>query len=196
MNRAYSVFEIKAFDEAARTFEGIASAPSPDRLGDVVEPTGAQFKLPLPFLYQHDSARPIGHITSATVTDAGIVVRGEVARIDAPPTLKERLDVAWAEMKAKLIRGLSIGFKPIDYEPIKKGNGAVRFLKWEWLELSAVTIPAHQDATILLVRQFDSPPRAAPGQIARRGVALLTTSAGASAKLAAHPGAVLLNPRS
>jgi hypothetical protein len=31
MNRAYSVFEIKSFDEEQRTFEGIASTPTPDR---------------------------------------------------------------------------------------------------------------------------------------------------------------------
>ncbi len=58
MRRAYSTIEFKSFEQSAdgRTyFEGIASTPTPDRMGDIVEPKGAQFKMPMPFLYQHDA---------------------------------------------------------------------------------------------------------------------------------------------
>jgi len=194
MNRAYSLFDIKGYDEAARIFEGVATSPTPDRMGDIVDPKGALFKLPLPFLHHHDPEAPIGHITDAKVTDAGIVVRGTVATLDAPPTLKERLDVAWAELKSGLVRGLSIGFSPLEHEPIK-GTFGVRFKKWEFLELSLVTVPAQSEATILTVKQFDASTRAALGQSTRKGVRLLTTSPGASGTIAAHPGAVLLNTR-
>jgi hypothetical protein len=41
MKRAYSIIEVKAVSEEERTIEGIATTPTPDRVGDVVEPEGA-----------------------------------------------------------------------------------------------------------------------------------------------------------
>lgn len=194
MNRAFSVFEIKAFDDNARTFEGIASTPTPDRMGDVVEPKGAQFALPLPLLYQHDSYSPIGHIVEAKVTDAGIFVKGKVLQLDEPASLRERLELAWAEMKAKLVRGLSIGFNPLEYAHIKGTDYSLHFTKWDWLELSIVTIPANQEATITTVKRFDVRATAI-GQPMRKGVQLLTRSSGVSANIVAHRGAVKLLER-
>lgn len=161
MNRAYSLFTIKAVDEDARVLEGIATTPQTDRLGDVVEPKGAAFSLPIPFLWQHKHDSPIGHVTQAKVTDDGILVRVEIAKDDEPGPLKDLLDKAWRSIRKGLVRGLSIGFNPIDEEPIK-GSFGFRFTKWDWLELSAVTIPANAGATIQTVKSFDSAP-AAPG---------------------------------
>ena len=151
MNRAYATFEIKSFDEGDGILRGIASTPATDRVGDVVEPKGASFKLPLPLLWQHNSAKPIGTVTSATVTAKGIEVVAKVAK-----GVTADIDEAWKLIKAGLVRGFSIGFKGLDVEQIPNSYG-VRFKKWEWLELSAVTIPANQEATILSVKQFDSP---------------------------------------
>ena len=164
MNRAYAILNIKAVDDAGgkRRFSGIASTPSTDRMGDVVEPKGATFKLPIPLLWQHDAGQPIGWVTSAKVTDKGIEVEGEVAQIAEAGKLADRLTEAWHMLKSKLVRGLSIGFNKIEAEPIK-GTYGLRFLKWEWLELSAVTIPANQDASILAIKSIDDRQRAALG---------------------------------
>ncbi|MFM7011873.1 MAG: peptidase U35, partial [Betaproteobacteria bacterium] len=62
INRAYSVLTIKSYDDDERTIEGIATTPSPDRYGDIVEPDGAKFQLPIPLLWQHDSDKPVGHV--------------------------------------------------------------------------------------------------------------------------------------
>lgn len=154
MNRAYALIDIKSVDESKRTFSGIASTPTPDRMGDVVEPKGAEFKLPLPLLHQHDSTRPIGHITKAKVTRDGIEVEGFVENLpDAPASLRERLDVAWFEIKSKLVRGLSIGFAPL--ETARLENGGIHFLRWDWLELSSVTIPANAEASIQTIKSAD-----------------------------------------
>ena len=118
LNRAYSLLEIKRVDEDAREITGMASTPTPDRLQDVVEPTGAQFKLPLPLLWQHDSSQPIGHVTHAKVGKAGIEI---VARIAKGVTAE--IDRAWSLIKAGLVPGLSIGFKPIEHEFIKETKG-------------------------------------------------------------------------
>src|SRR5690606_40870628 len=95
LKRAYSLLEVKAFDEEKRELTGIATTPTADRYGDVVEPKGAQFDLPIPFLWQHDASQPIGHVTKAKVTNAGIDVTVKLAKTDEPGTLKERLDEAW-----------------------------------------------------------------------------------------------------
>lgn len=149
MNRAYSTFIVKAVDDEQRVIDGIASTPSPDRIGDVLEPKGASFALPLPLLWQHNAAEPIGHVTHATVTADGIKIRAQIAKGVLP-----RIDEAWALIKSGLVRGLSVGFRALDSEPIPHSY-ALKFKAWEWLELSAVTIPMNADATILAVKQFD-----------------------------------------
>ena len=154
MNRAYSLLEIKSVDEETRTIEGMATTPSTDLYDDIVEPLGAQFKLPLPLLWQHKAGEPIGHVIKAVPTDKGIRVSAQIARSDEPGKLKDRLDEAWQSIKTGLVRGLSIGFKPIEKAEIE-GSWGYRYIKWLWLELSAVTIPANIEASISTVKSYD-----------------------------------------
>lgn len=154
MNKAYSIFEIKSASQAGnkRIFSGIASTPTPDRSEDIMEPKGAMFKLPLPLLWQHDSKDPIGWITKAKVAKEGIIIDAEVADIPEEGRLKDRLLEAWQMIRNKLVRGLSIGFQPLESSEIEGSRWGRRYMKWDWLELSAVTIPANQEATILTVK--------------------------------------------
>ena len=161
LNRAYSLLEIKAVDEDARTITGMATTPTADRMNDVVEPMGAQFKLPIALLWQHRSDEPIGHVTHAKVTKAGIEIVAQIAK-----GVTAEIDRAWSLIKAGLVPGLSIGFKSIEHEIIPTTKG-IRFKKWDWLELSAVTIPANSTATITTIRSIDTAQRAATGQRAR-----------------------------
>ncbi|HXJ56670.1 MAG TPA: HK97 family phage prohead protease, partial [Verrucomicrobiae bacterium] len=105
MHQAWSVLNLKSLDESTRTLSGIASTPGLDRQGDSMAPEGAQFSLPMPLLWQHDATQPIGHITHATVTAAGIRVEAQMA----PAGTAEFIDQAWKLIKAGLVRGLSIG---------------------------------------------------------------------------------------
>jgi HK97 family phage major capsid protein/HK97 family phage prohead protease len=148
LNRAYALLDIKSVEDDARVITGIATTPTADRLGDVVDPKGAQFRLPLPLLWQHDAKSPIGNVTAARVTDAGIEITAQIAK-----GVSAEIDRAWSLIKAGLVRGLSIGFKGLEAEPIK-GTYGVTFKAWEWLELSAVTIPANHEATIVSIKQF------------------------------------------
>jgi HK97 family phage prohead protease len=159
MDRAYSTFEIKSFDDGQGIITGIASTPETDRVGDIVEPKGARFNLPLPLLWQHKGDSPIGHVTKATVTDRGIEVVAHVAR-----GVTAEIDNVWRMIKGGLVRGLSVGFRsaPGDREYLK--GGGIRYKSWEWFELSAVTIPANVSASIQTIKTFDTPPaRAATG---------------------------------
>jgi len=159
MDRAYSLIEIKSINEDERTIEGIATTPAPDRMGDIVEPLGAKFKLPLPLLWQHDAGSPVGQVESAKASKEGITVRAQIAKIEEPGALKDLTDKAWQALKANLVRGLSIGFSPIERSVMK--DGGFRFMKWEWLELSLVTIPANAEASIQTIKSIDSELRAA-----------------------------------
>src|SRR6185503_1978380 len=154
LHRAYSLLQLKSIDEDTRVITGIATTPTPDRMGDVVDPEGAQFQLPIPLLWQHNSREPIGEVFAAKVTAEGIEIQARLAKVDEPGKLKDRLDEAWQSIKAKLVRGLSIGFKPIEEAQISE-TYSYRYIKWLWLELSAVTIPANADATIQSVKSFD-----------------------------------------
>lgn len=154
MQRGYSLLETKSIDEDKREIVGIASTPTPDRMGDIVEPKGAQFQLPIPLLWQHNHSAPVGHVISAKVTAAGIEIRAKFAKVEEAGTLKDRLDEAWQSVKAGLVRGLSIGFKPIESARLEDSYG-MRYIKWLWLELSAVTVPANGDATIATVKTLD-----------------------------------------
>jgi HK97 family phage prohead protease len=194
MKRAYSTIEIKSIDEggAKRSFRGIASTPTPDRMGDIVEPKGAQFELPLPLLWQHDSYDPIGWITKATVTDKGIEVEGEIADIPDAGPLRDRLLTAWQYLKSKLVRGLSIGFRSLEEARIKD-TYSYHILKWTWLELSAVTIPANQDASITAIKSIDRQHLAALG---RKGPADDPHRPGASGQRSGAPSGALSHSRS
>jgi HK97 family phage major capsid protein/HK97 family phage prohead protease len=152
--RAYAKLVIKSIDEEQRRIEGVATTPTPDRYDDVVESMGAEFELPLPFLWQHMSSQPIGSVIKAKPSEEGIPVTIQMAKTDTPGTLKNRLDEAWESIKLMLVRGLSIGFTPIEYSYMED-TGGYRFIRWAWLELSAVTIPANAEATISTIKSCD-----------------------------------------
>lgn len=153
IGKAYSVLDAKSFDDEKRQFSGIASTPNPDRMEDIVEPNGVKYKLPLPLLSQHVHHKPIGFIKTAKVTDDGIEVEGEIAK----ETGLAYVETAWKQIRAGLVRGLSIGFRALEWDYIKDSDGIV-FKEWEWLELSAVTIPANSDASISVIKQYDQDP--------------------------------------
>ncbi len=198
-NRAYTQLEIKEIGEEGgkRIFRGVATTPTADRAGDIVEPKGAEFKLPIPLLWQHSSREPIGWVRAAKVTDKGIEVECEVHDEPVPGKLQDRVNEAWQSMKAKLVGGLSIGFKPLESNRIGE-TYSYRFVKWLWLELSAVTVPANGDCSITAIKSADQAMRrAASGalpvvRLDPAPAATGTTSPGASGQQR-RKGVVYLN---
>ncbi len=153
MKKAYSLLQVKSFDAEQRIIKGVASTPSPDRADDIVDPQGAKFALPIPFLWQHMHSQPIGEVTEAVVTDKGIEVTVQIAKIEEEGKLKDRIDEAWQSIKSGLVKGLSIGFRGLTVEDIPRSWG-LHFKEWEWFELSAVTIPANAEASITEVKSI------------------------------------------
>lgn len=192
MDRAYSQFEVKAIDDGEeRIVTGVASSISADRMSDVVVPQGAKFALPLPLLSQHRHAEPIGEVFEASVTGKRITVKARIAKDSG----LEYVENAWKQIKARLVKGFSIGFRSLKHEPLdpERPWDGWKFLEWEWLELSAVTIPANADATIQTIKMYDSAARAATGN-PRGGVLLVPGVSGVSPTV--KRGGIPLIPRS
>lgn len=160
-NRAYSLLEIKAVDEGKRTIRGVATTPSVDRVGDIIDPLGVKFNNPMPFLWQHKHDAPIGTVKFEKPTKDGINFEAELPEIAEEGTLRDRIEEAWQTIKAKLVRAVSIGFRPVEYSFME--NGGIRYSEVDCYELSAVTIPANPDALIAAVKSIDAELRAAEG---------------------------------
>ena len=132
-------------------------------MGDVIEPLGASFPPELPLLLHHNKETPVGIARFKKPTKKGIEFEAELPIIDEPGAVKNEVDRAWTSVMHKLIRGVSIGFRVVNnaIEPLK--SGGLRFLETEILELSLVTVPANQDATLAILKSLDAPDLAATG---------------------------------
>jgi HK97 family phage prohead protease len=161
-NRAYSVLEIKAIDEERRVFRGIATTPTPDRVGDIIDHKGLRFKNPLPLLWQHKHDQPIGQVTFETPTAKGTPFEAQIPIVHEAGSLKDRVDTAWGEIKHGLVRATSIGFLPLA-APERNKHGGATFPEVEIYELSAVTIPMNAEALITQIKSIDAAYREAEG---------------------------------
>ena len=155
MTKAYSTLKVKEISEDGdtRTITGIASTPKQDRDNDIMDMEGAQFALPMPLLWQHKHNEPIGEVTAATVTSDGIEITATIVKIEDDGPLKNRIDEAWQSIKSGLVKGLSIGFRLLEYQYLDDSYG-LHIKEWEWYELSAVTIPANPDGKITSVKNI------------------------------------------
>ena len=133
------------------TFTGYAAVfNTVDQGNDIIMP-GAfkhsldKFGLPQ-ILFQHkmDDA-PVGVCTEAREDRKGLFVKGELPKDDA--FVRDRLV---PQLKRRALKGMSIGYRPIDKERRKDG---VRLLKSVRLyEASFVTFPMHLDAGVESVK--------------------------------------------
>lgn len=156
VQRAYSLLEVKAMDGGRRTFKGWATTPSVDRVGDTIDPLGVRFKNPLVLLHQHSHHSPIGLARFGTPTKKGVEFDAEIPEVEEPGLLKDRVDMAWGEIKYGLVRAVSIGFRPIKYA--YKDDGGIDFQEIEVYELSPVSVPALSEAVITQVKSMAGGP--------------------------------------
>lgn len=161
MEKGFGVLRIKSIDEERRIVRGIASTPSVDRQGDIVEPMGVQYKaLPKLMLY-HDHRLPVGSLTFAKATKKGVEFEAHIPEVTEEGVVRDRVNEAWHSLKYNLISAVSIGFRVLEHEVMKTGGWLIK--SWEWLELSLVPVPAQPDAIITGIKSVDSEIRAALG---------------------------------
>jgi HK97 family phage prohead protease len=151
MNKAAINIGVKSVSEDERRIEGWATRIEEDRMGDVVVPRGVVYKLPLPLLLDHDTSKAVGQVDKVEVTDKGIRFWAHIKKIAEDGDAKRLTDYAWDLLKNHLRSMVSIGFRALDTEQIPNSYG-IKFKSWEWLELSAVSIPAQPLAAITAIK--------------------------------------------
>ena len=164
MNKAYSIFHIKSVDDERRVIRGIATTPTVDRMGDIVDPAGVKVASDIPLFLYHDSNQTVGRARFGKATKDGIPFEATIPNVKESGRLRDRVDEAWQMVKYGLIQAVSIGFRSLDDEVERLKNGGLKFLKTEVLELSLVPIPAQPDAVITGIKTFDMEVRAALGR--------------------------------
>lgn len=141
------------------SFEGILSPyGNVDQGGDLVEPGAFTASLKafgnvIPMLWQHKDDVPIGDLTLTDQPD-GLYCKGKFClETDAAGNyLVPEAAKAYALLKAKVINGLSIGYKTIKSQTIS----GVRHLKeLRLFEGSIVTFPMNLDAGVNSVKQLE-----------------------------------------
>lgn len=150
LDHAHAMIITKAVEEGARRiFRGMASTSELDRMGDVIDPLGASWDgAGVPLLAAHDHQRPIGLARLGPATSKGIAFEAEIATVDTPGPLKDRVDTAWGEIRAGVVRAVSIGFRPDRSAVEVLPTGGLRYRKIEIFELSTVSVPANASARI------------------------------------------------
>lgn len=114
---------------------------APDSYGDVIAAGAFKVRGHVPMLWDHDHGQPIGIWESIKETARGLEVRGRLLIEEV-----ERAAEVFALIKSGAIRGLSIGFWPL--EATKNGFGGDDITSLDLLEISCVSIPAHPEAVI------------------------------------------------
>lgn len=128
-----------------RQIRVVVSTPTPDRVKDVLEPTGidvSSYRANPIVLADHDRTAPIGTAEIEIKSD-----RVEAVITFAPAGASAKADEYCALAKAGVLNTVSPGFIEKDASPMK--GGGVHVKKWELLELSLVTVPCNAEATVI-----------------------------------------------
>lgn len=99
-----------------------------------------------PILWQHDARQPLGPYTKMAEDGTGLYVEGQLLINDV-----QQAREAYALMKSKTIRGLSIGYEVTDEEYDGKTN-VNRLTAIDLWEVSLATFPANVEAAVTSVK--------------------------------------------
>jgi HK97 family phage major capsid protein/HK97 family phage prohead protease len=123
--------------------EFVLSDETKDRMGDIIEAAGWQltnFKRNPIALFGHSQSTPIGSWENLRIEGTRLLGRLKLAARGT----SNRIDEIISLIEQGVLKAVSVGFKPIETEPLP--NGGVRFKKQELLETSVVSVPANPSA--------------------------------------------------
>ena len=137
---------IKAVNKAAREVAHVITTRNADRVGDVVDASGADLAnyLRHPVVmadHSYSIDKIIGRAVALTVNEDGIFAR---TKYRDTPLGRDAFNLA-----AEGLGAWSIGFRPISFKAMKNEKGITKgfhFTKWELLEYSQVAVPMNPDA--------------------------------------------------
>jgi HK97 family phage prohead protease len=135
-----------------RQIRVVANSGKSDRVKDVLVAKGCQlenYKANPIVLADHDPTKPIGNFAPEIKGDS---VEGVITF--APAGISPKADEYCGLYKSDVLKTVSVGFTPLEFEPIK--GGGLLFQKWELMELSCVAVPCDPGA-VVTARSFDIP---------------------------------------
>jgi HK97 family phage prohead protease len=134
-------------NDAARQMRFTISTGDRDRDGDILDPRGwdlSAFTQNPIVTWAHDyRALPIAKCTSIRSTAKGLEAVAEFP----PVGLQEFADTVFEMLKGGFLNATSVGFQPIDSEPLGRTPGK-RYTKQRLLEFSIVPVPSNPDALV------------------------------------------------
>lgn len=128
--------------------EYVMSDETPDRMGDIISVTGWQLanfqKNPIA-LFGHDPDFIVGKWSNVRVE------RGQLlGRLELLPAVSVRLTELHSAINAGVLRAVSVGFRPIEYETLEDDGdsfwASYRYTQSELVECSLVAVPANPNA--------------------------------------------------
>ena len=119
------------------------------RDGHVLVPQGAElanYRANPIMLWQHDPFSPVANADDIRADNDAIAAKVTFV----PAGISAKADEVRGLVKSGFVRAVSVGFDPIDGEPLdpKRPRGGQRFTRWELLECSFVSVPADPGALV------------------------------------------------
>ena len=125
-----------------------------DRSGDRIEQTGWSLRAfqdnPV-CLFNHNPEKPIGKASRVFVSGSAPRLMGDIEFMG--PDLSKLADAVFRMVKGGFLRATSVGFVPLEWEPIPRSDG-IHFKKCELLEISVVAVPANSGALLAEARRL------------------------------------------
>lgn len=124
-------------------YEFIMSDESVDRMNDVIKADGwdlSDFKKNPIALFGHNHSQPVGVWENVRVEGKKLIGRLRLATRGT----SEMIDTLHGLVEQRIIKAVSVGFSPIDYE--ERGDGGFTFIKQALHECSLVSVPANPNA--------------------------------------------------
>jgi HK97 family phage prohead protease len=134
----------KAATESDNDGTFVLNEGTADRMGDIIEAKGWMLddfiKNPIA-LWMHDHEKPIGVWENVHVKGKQLIGSLRLGSTNLAKMAKQLLDDG-------ILKAVSVGFRPIDYDPIDKDDpwGAWHIKSALLLETSLVSVPAHPNA--------------------------------------------------
>src|SRR6516225_2358721 len=135
----------KVHDGRVSGMEFILSDETPDRMDDVILSDGwdlKHFKKNPIALFAHRSDFPIGKWSNLRIEDKQL--RGHLEL--APVGTSHRIDEIIRLVDAGVLKAVSVGFRPTEYEEREGTDWGYTYVKSELVECSLVTVPANPNA--------------------------------------------------
>jgi HK97 family phage prohead protease/HK97 family phage major capsid protein len=146
-----TTFKAKEDEDGTVKIAGMASTSDTDRAGDVVLPSAwgsgvENYKKNPIILFNHDYSKPIGRVSSISISDKGLSVEAKISSAD-----KEIQQL----VKDGVLSTFSVGFMIKEADYLEETDGFL-IKEAELFEISVVSVPCNQEATFSVAKSFDN----------------------------------------